>query len=86
MNLSRILFIVGAALLLVIAAVVLSHLFAVGFIFVVAALPILFTICGAVSCLQSSKPPNTRLLWLIVIILAPFLGPLLWFVWGRQNT
>lgn len=54
--------------------------------FLFALIPIAITICGLVSCLASEKPTNTKLLWIIIMILAPFLGPLLWFAWGRNNT
>ena len=44
--------------------------------------PLLVTVCGIVSLLMAGKPANITLLWIIVMILAPLLGPLLWFVWG----
>jgi len=52
----------------------------------VALFPIAFTVIGVVSCVNSSKPTNLKILWLVIIVLAPFLGPLLWFVWGKNNT
>ncbi|HEX7861311.1 MAG TPA: PLDc N-terminal domain-containing protein [Verrucomicrobiae bacterium] len=51
-----------------------------------AAIPIVITICGIVSCICSEKPANIILLWIIIMIIAPLLGPLLWFAWGRKNT
>ena len=48
--------------------------------------PIALTVCGIVSCLTANKPSNLTLLWIIVMILAPLFGPLLWFAWGRKNT
>jgi hypothetical protein len=54
--------------------------------FVLALLPLAFTIWGIVSCVNSRKSMNLKILWLIVIVLAPFFGPLLWFVWGKNNT
>ena len=51
-----------------------------------AIVPIALTIGGLVSCLTSGKPANITLLWVIIMILAPILGPLLWFAWGRRNT
>ena len=51
-----------------------------------AAIPIALAIAGLVSCITSGKPSNTTLLWVIIMILAPILGPLLWFAWGRRNT
>lgn len=35
--------------------------------------------------LKSNKPTNTKLLWLIVILIAPILGSVLYFVLGRTN-
>lgn len=49
-------------------------------------IPLVITICGLVSCVTAGKPSNITLLWIIVMILAPLLGPLLWFAWGRKNT
>lgn len=49
-------------------------------------LPLALMIAGLVSCIRSSKQGNTKLLWIIIIILAPILGPLLWFFWGRKHT
>jgi hypothetical protein len=44
------------------------------------------TILGILSCVSAGKPGNITLLWVIIMILAPFFGPLLWFAWGRKNT
>ena len=54
--------------------------------FALALLPLAFTIIGIVSCVNSRKSMNLKVLWLIIIVLAPFFGPLLWFVWGKNNT
>jgi len=35
---------------------------------------------------NSTMPTNTKLLWLIVILIAPFLGPLIWFAVGRNSA
>jgi len=35
---------------------------------------------------RSTMPTNTKLLWLIVILIAPFLGSLIWFAVGRNNA
>ena len=53
---------------------------------ILAAVPIGLTIGGLVSCLTSGKPANITLLWVIIILIAPIIGPLLWFAWGRKNT
>ena len=34
---------------------------------------------------KSSLPLNTKLLWLIVILLAPVLGCLVYLLWGRYQ-
>ena len=49
-------------------------------------LPLIFTVWALYSCVTSNKPTSTILLWIIIIVLAPFFGPLLWFLWGRSNT
>jgi hypothetical protein len=49
-------------------------------------LPLIFTIAGLVSCLLSTKKTETKILWVIVIVLAPILGPLLWFLWGKKYS
>lgn len=35
--------------------------------------------------LKSNKPGNTKLLWLIVILIAPILGSVLYFVLGKTD-
>ena len=49
-------------------------------------LPVILIIAGLYSCVISLKPTNIKLLWILIIVLAPVLGPLLWFFWGKQNT
>ena len=83
MNMKTIVLILLGLVVLLVAAKVLFIL-AIPMLFFV--IPILLTLAGLVSCIQSNKPGNTKLLWIIVIILAPFVGPLLWFFWGKQNT
>lgn len=34
----------------------------------------------------STMPTNTKLLWLIVILIAPFIGSLIWFAVGRNSA
>ena len=34
---------------------------------------------------QSPLPTNTKLLWLIVILIAPVLGSLIYLLWGRNQ-
>ena len=54
--------------------------------FLFACLSTIITICGLVSCVTAGKSASVTLLWIIIMILAPLLGPLLWFAWGRKNT
>ena len=49
------------------------------------ALPVVLAVVALISCISSNKPTNTKLLWIIVIVLAPFLGALLWFLWGKYQ-
>ena len=49
-------------------------------------LPVILVVAGLYSCVVSLKPANLKLLWIFIIVLAPILGPVLWFVWGKQNT
>jgi len=51
-----------------------------------ALIPIAITVLGILSCVSAGKPANITLLWVIIMILAPLFGPLLWFAWGRKNT
>ena len=50
------------------------------------AVPLILAIMGIVSCVRTDKPRNTKILWIIIIVLAPIIGPILWFVWGKKNT
>lgn len=68
------------------AVLILVPLLAKGLLFLLALVPFLLTVAGLVSCVLSNKPTNIILLWIIVIVLAPMLGPLLWFFWGKKNT
>jgi hypothetical protein len=49
-------------------------------------LPLLFAIFALVSCINSPKKTEIKILWIIIIALAPLLGPLLWFLWGKKHT
>ena len=51
-----------------------------------ALMPVAITVLGILSCVSAGKPANITLLWVIIMILAPLFGPLLWFAWGRKNT
>ena len=78
--------ILGAIVVALLLIKLVLPLFAVAVYVLLGLIPVLLMLAGLFSCLTSSKPTNLKLLWVLVIILAPFLGPLLWFFWGRQNT
>jgi hypothetical protein len=76
-----------AALLLGVVLLVFALKLAVGiFVFVLPVLWLLLVIAGVVSVISSKKRGNTKLLWLVIILLAPLFGSLLWFIWGKANT
>ncbi|HNQ88629.1 MAG TPA: PLD nuclease N-terminal domain-containing protein [Verrucomicrobiota bacterium] len=86
MTLIEILLALGAAAVLILA-VVLFLAIVPGLLGVLAgAIPFLLAVAGLYSCLRSKKPRNVKVLWVIIIVLAPILGPLLWFLWGSANT
>lgn len=85
MNLSLIITVlVGLVILLVLLKLVVLLPMAVAFIF--GLIPFALMVAGLVSCIRSSKARNLKILWILIIVLAPFLGPLLWFFWGKKNT
>jgi hypothetical protein len=47
---------------------------------------LILTIVALVGCVQSAKPTNTKLLWIVIIIIAPLLGSLLWLLWGKDQA
>ncbi|MEW6303623.1 MAG: PLD nuclease N-terminal domain-containing protein [Verrucomicrobiota bacterium] len=50
------------------------------------AVPLILLVAGIFSCVASDKKVPLKVLWLLVIFLAPLLGPLLWFFWGKKHT
>jgi hypothetical protein len=76
-----------AALLLGIAALTLAFKIAVGTMrLFFPVIWIVLALVGLYSVIASRKDGAIKLLWVIIIILAPFFGSLLWFLWGRNNT
>jgi hypothetical protein len=55
------------------------------FVMFLAAIPICLMLFGVFDCLSSQNPTNTKLLWVIVMLVAPVLGPLLWFTFGDRT-
>lgn len=86
MTISDILIGIGALVLLLILAKVLLILLPIGLLLGVGVVPFLLTAAGLFSAIRSNKPVNTKLLWIILIVVAPVIGPLLWFLWGKKNT
>lgn len=79
----------GALIALALILAILPLVFhAVGILLglTLSAVPVILAICGLVSCILSPKRTNIKFLWIIIILLAPVLGPLLWFLWGKSNT
>ncbi len=52
--------------------------------YLIAVLCFIFWIVALVDCIKSSNP--NKLLWIIVIILLPFLGTLLYFIFGKTQA
>ncbi len=49
-------------------------------------LAIILWIVAIVDIIKSSAPGNTKILWLIIVLVLPFLGTILYFLIGRGNT
>ena len=47
---------------------------------------VLFAAIGIFDCINSEKATNTKLLWILLIIIAPLLGSLCWFFWGKHQS
>ena len=73
-------------LLVAILGIILLKVLVPALAFLAVTLLFLLAVAAVVSVILARKPANTKILWLIIVILAPVLGPLLWFVWGRNNT
>ncbi len=46
---------------------------------------LLLVVIALVDLLKSSLAMNTKLLWLIVILIAPVVGSLLYLLWGKRQ-
>jgi hypothetical protein len=51
--------------------------------YLISVLCLIMWIVALVDCLKSSGP--NKLVWILVIILLPFLGSILWFVIGKSS-
>ena len=52
--------------------------------YLISVLCLIFWIVALVDCLQSNNP--NKLVWVIVIILLPFLGSILYFALGKSRV
>jgi hypothetical protein len=77
---------VMTVLLVAILGIILLKLLVPALAFLSVTLLFLLAVAAVVSVILARKPANTKILWLIIVILAPVLGPLLWFIWGKNNT
>lgn len=60
--------------------------FALGIVaFVLVAITIILFVIALMDLFKSSLPTNTKLLWLIVILIAPVLGSLIYLLVGRNQ-
>ncbi len=80
-----VLVLLGLVILAVLFKLILV-LLSLAVVFAFSSIPLALMVAGLVSCIRSSKERTIKLLWILIIILAPCLGPLLWFFWGRKNT
>jgi len=55
------------------------------FSFVFGIIWLILIIIAVMDLLKSSIPMNTKLLWLIVILIAPVVGSLLYLLWGKRQ-
>ncbi len=57
-----------------------------GFVaFVFIAITLILFIVALLDLFNNSAPTNTKLLWLIVILIAPLLGSLIYLIWGKNQ-
>ncbi|MBP3036746.1 PLDc_N domain-containing protein [Arthrobacter sp. zg-ZUI100] len=51
------------------------------------ALYLVLVIAALVSIAKSTHPtPTVKVLWFLVVVVAPFLGSLVWFAFGRRKA
>lgn len=67
------------------AETVFGITFGVGFFAVLAAMAVLF-IAALVSVLGSPLTGGMKLVWIVIAFVAPVLGSLAWFVFGRRDA
>lgn len=56
-------------------------------IFAIGVAGLVFWIWALVDVVRSNFADNTmKLVWVLVILFTSLVGPLLWLIWGRNNT
>jgi hypothetical protein len=46
---------------------------------------LILMIYALLQVIKSNVPTNTKLLWIIVIVVAPVIGSLIYLLWGKDN-
>ena len=55
------------------------------FRFIIGVIWLILFVVALMDLFKSSLPTNTKLLWLIVILIAPVLGSLIYLLWGKNQ-
>ncbi|WP_244660285.1 PLDc N-terminal domain-containing protein [Corynebacterium belfantii] len=63
---------------------ILSPLFVVGIVLIAALAFFIIVITQVLACERLTKVG--KLLWALVMLSFPFLGPLMWYLWGKDAT
>jgi hypothetical protein len=63
-----------------------AHILVVAGIILVVCAGLVFVLAAVVSVLRSPLTGGMKLVWFILVWVAPFLGSLLWFLIGKPNA
>lgn len=55
------------------------------FRFIMGAIWFILIVMALLDLFKSGLPTNTKLLWLIVILIAPVIGSLIYLLWGKNQ-
>lgn len=55
-------------------------------IILLAVVPFCLAVGALVSIFTRERPMEQKLLWAIIVLIAPFVGAILYFVFGRRDT
>ena len=50
----------------------------------IALVPLALALAAIISIFTGSRPMEQKLLWTVLVVLAPFLGAILYFIFGRR--